>query len=327
MKKGLSVVLGMVLVFAVSAVSLAMNVNGNLKTMYDFEVDDSDGSKSQDKGELKIYFDGKLADTITTRVTLKGYLDSKSDGDRAKPYNYIDEYYVNYPTNFGTFKLGKWGFKPKGRVDVVDTAFGDFKAEWALLYTYAFTNGFKLGMWIVPDRSNVGEVVGDGAYVATLGWANKAIDIEANLVDTGNEDDILVLKTGSGGVNKKAQKLTSAFGEGTRLGYTANITLNKFYPLVQPYLHYSRNDIRGELNDDRWIVGSRVKTGAWDLTLEYGLDDEYVDGATVYTDADNAFGWKVKYTFANALNLEWKYLDYGYNDKKKNELALNIPLK
>lgn len=327
MKKGLIVFLSMALVFAVTTVSLAVDVSGNLKALYDFEVDESDGSKTQDKGELKIYFDGKLKDNITTRVTLKGYLDSDSDDDRAKPYNYIDEYYVNYPTTFGTFKLGKWGFKPKGRVDVVDTAFGDFKAEWALLYTYAFENGFKVGMWTVPDRSNVSEVVGDGAYVATLGWVNKIIDIEANLVDTGNESDIIVLETGSGGTNKKAKKLSSSYGEGTQLGYTANITLNKFYPFVQPYLHYSKNDIKGELNDDRWIVGSRVKAGAWNLTLEYGLDDEYIDGTTIYKEADNAFGWKVKYTFGNSLNLEWKYLDYGYNDKKKNELALNIPLK
>ncbi len=333
LKKGISVFLGAILIFGTAAVSLAeTKVSGNLKLMYNFVKDENDENSgdsviSQDGGELKIYFDNKLNDNVNSRITLKGYLDAMSDSDRAKPYNYIDEYYVNANSKYGTFKAGKWGFKPKGKIDVLDTAFGDFKAEQAVQWTYAFENGIKTGLWTVLDRSSLAEVVGDHAYVATLGWAkDKLIDFDVNLVDTGNEADIRKVLKGNKKTNSKADLLNSTYGEGTQTGYNVNLALCMFDPVVRPFFHYGKDDIKGALNDEVWIIGATGKIGAWDLLVEYQLDDDYVKGTTSYKNLDNAYGCKIKYNFKNKMNLEWKYYKYDDGlDKEKNELGLNIP--
>ncbi len=140
MKKLLVVALSAIMVLSMAAVSMAaVAVGGEFNFGYKTEAADviDATEKGTDFIESKVLVSGDLNDNLSVFAAIKTN-DASSNG--AGFFN--DELWAKLKYDAFNLQVGYFGFGFGGPKDILDAAYGDFKAEAGLLASYKFTDSF-----------------------------------------------------------------------------------------------------------------------------------------------------------------------------------------
>jgi hypothetical protein len=194
MKKLFVIALAAIMVFSLTAVSMAAITTSGLARFY--WVDNS-GADSFNKTQVRINFDSDVNDFVSYYTQLRVF-----SGDNNDPF--LWDYYAILKPDFGTFQIGQWENDFFGDVDVLSQFKTDeftdslWLTPWAIQFAPKLAGGFSAAVWYNPADNNATDpvkghgnpvLIGSDAYTVSLDYANDAFAVQAALGDLGTIAD------------------------------------------------------------------------------------------------------------------------------------------
>ncbi len=287
MKKLLVVALSAIMVLSMAAVSMAaVAVGGEFNFGYKTEAADtldSAISSKPDKGtdfiESKVTVAGDLNDNLEVFAAIKTNGGSENGGSRF----FNDELWAKLKYDAFNLQVGYFGFGFGGPKDILDAAYGDFKAEAGLLASYKFTDTFTGKLYYGYDndfvfaKENAGVLTtnaldgetGDGAVAVGFDYTADALSVGLIYAQPKVKFDGDVFTSKYETKSIIAANVSYAFG------------------VFKPYISYSTNAITNDAGKDVdntvTIVGFTLESADMPFyaRAEYDLDSK-----------DDVAGWK-----------------------------------
>jgi hypothetical protein len=287
MKKVLIVFLSAVMVLSLASLafgSIAVT-GGEMKWKYMFQGATSEGAGATAKDEINDQMEGKfkveskISDQLSAYIIPKVKVNGKNDGCNF----WADEYAAVYASDFGTVKVGYFGYKTKGNVDILDPAIKDLKSVTGMLYSNKIADTFNVDLWYTPDYHKHDEALYDNAYAVKLGYTSDMWGADVAVVNT-NED-------------------------GAKTGYSANAYIMPVENLTA-YMNYSVDQYEDVVN----IIGGMYTVGNFTARVEYDLNNNLganSDGSIHYKDSDkqemegNLYGVYLRYKANHGIEYEF----------------------
>jgi hypothetical protein len=133
MKKLLVLAIVVIMVFAMAAVSMAaITVGGEVNFGFNMRTADANETPISDFGNAKIMADANkttISDFGNAKITATAALNDEvtafaaikagDDIETVKTVAFVDEAWVKLTEGFGTFKIGKWGWNGKEKLDIL----------------------------------------------------------------------------------------------------------------------------------------------------------------------------------------------------------------
>jgi hypothetical protein len=301
MKKVLVVFLSAVMVLSLASLALGtISVSGGeMKWKYMFQGENSEGGESpdvtkvekNDQMEGKFKVESKISDQLSAYVVSKVKVKDKTDG--AKCDFFADEYAAIYTADFGTVKVGYFGYNTKGKVDILDPAIKDLKSVTGILYSNKIADTFNVDVWYTPDSHTHDEILFDNAYAVKLGYATDMWGADIAVVNTG--------ETATTTLDKNYQD--------TKTGYSANAYITPIENLTA-YMNYSVD----QYEDVVTLIGGMYTFGNFTARVEYDLNNNLganSDGSIHYKDSDkhemesNLYGVYLRYKANHGVEYEF----------------------
>lgn len=167
MKKFVAIVLSLVLVFAVAIIaSAAPTVSGELDFGKNFEANSNIANG-------KVGFNSNIAEGMNTNIVLK-----------ADPIDTtgvtVDEAWFQAAKEFGTFKVGYFGYNQKGGIDILTPAIGDIKDGLTASYSVKLNDNVTLNAAAANDDETVVTPEKGLVYSAGIGYATENFGGDVN---------------------------------------------------------------------------------------------------------------------------------------------------
>lgn len=331
MKKLLVVALSAIMVLSMAAVSMAaVAVGGEFNFGYKTEATDnlskddktalSDPSKP-DKGtdfiESKVTVSGDVNDNLAVFAAIK-----TNDGSSNNAGFFNDELWAKLKYDAFALQVGYFGFGFGGPKDILDAAYGDFKADAGLLASYKFTDAITGKLYYGYDNDYIrtaanGPVyldgaTGDGAIAVGVDYAADALafgltfaqpnlDFKSQNLET---DSIIAANVSYAIGAFKPFVSYSSYSETKNnkdqdnsviiLGFTLESADMPFYARAEYDLD-SENEVAGWAKDDLSLYGIRL---GYKLNANAAIEGQFKTVANATgSDTDNDTYIKLKVTF------------------------------
>jgi hypothetical protein len=282
MKKVVVLLLSAVLVLSMAAAAFGVvNVSGELKAKYKFQGENSVGGESpettdtekNDEVEAKIILDSQINEKLSAKLVAKLTANANDGGDK---FGY-DEYWAAYKDTFGQVKVGYFGYKTKGNVDVLDGAYKDLKSVTGVEYSNKLAETIDVAVFYNPDYNKKDEELFDNAFAVKAGINQDFWGVEVNYVNVGD-------------------------GENTdnKAGYTVNARITPIENL-NAYVSYGVDQYEDVVS----IIGADYTMGNLTARVEYDLNENIGKDSDKDKMESNLYGVKLIYKAPHGVEYEF----------------------